>query len=162
MNRSTVSFRLNGNSVQVQVAPHELLVDVLRNKLELTGTKKGCGSGECGACTVLLDGRPVSSCLILARRAAKKEIITIEGLGDYRNLHILQEKFITYGAVQCGFCAPGMILSTYALLKTNPEPTTTEIREAISGNLCRCSGYSKIVEAIQDVIYTPKQGLEVR
>jgi carbon-monoxide dehydrogenase small subunit len=160
MNRSTLSFRLNGNPIQIEVAPHELLVDVLRNQLKLTGTKKGCGSGECGACTVLLDGRPVSSCLILARRAAGREITTIEGLVDSMNLHILQEKFITHGAVQCGFCAPGMILSTHSLLETNPEPTTSEIREAISGNLCRCSGYSKIVEAIQDVISTRKRGPE--
>ncbi|NSW83590.1 MAG: (2Fe-2S)-binding protein [Syntrophothermus sp.] len=146
----TITLTVNGQTYQVDVEPHALLVDVLRDKLGLTGTKKGCGTGECGACTVLMDGQPVNSCLVLAVRAQGKEIITIEGLGDPQNLHPLQKAFIKNGAVQCGFCAPGMLLSAKALLDRNPRPSEKEIRQAIAGNICRCSGYVKIVKAIQE------------
>lgn len=146
-----IELRVNGTSVRVRVQPQDLLVDVLRDQLGLIGTKKGCGTGECGACTVLLDGRPVNACLILALRAQGKEILTIEGLGTPENLHPLQESFIERGAVQCGFCAPGMLLAAKALLDQNPHPTEPEIRQAIAGNLCRCTGYAKIVQAIEAV-----------
>ncbi len=151
MNKRQIELRVNGRSYIVEVSPQDLLVDVLRDHLGLTGTKVGCGTGECGACTVLLDGRPVNACLILAWRAQKKEILTIEGLGTPGNLHPLQESFIAHGAVQCGFCAPGMLLAAKALLDQNPHPTDVEIRRAIAGNLCRCTGYAKIVQAIQAV-----------
>ena len=146
-----IELKVNGTAVRVLVKPQDLLVDVLRDQLGLIGTKKGCGTGECGACTVLLDGRPVNACLILALRARNKEILTIEGLGSPQNLHPLHESFIERGAVQCGFCAPGMLLSAKALLDQNAHPTEPEIRQAIAGNICRCTGYAKIVEAIKAV-----------
>ncbi len=146
-----IEFKVNGERVQVSVKPQDLLVDVLRDRLGLIGTKKGCGTGECGACTVIMNGRLINACLLLALRAHGKEILTIEGLGTPEHLHPLQESFIEHGAVQCGFCAPGMLLSAKALLDSNPHPTEHEIRYAIAGNLCRCTGYGKIVQAIQAV-----------
>jgi carbon-monoxide dehydrogenase small subunit len=142
---------VNSKPVEVKVDPTWTLLYVLREELKLTGTKKGCEKGDCGACTVLLQGKPVNSCLVLALQAEGKEIETIEGLGRADDLHPLQKSFIANGAVQCGFCTPGMLLSAAALLKKNPSPTEKEIRTAISGNLCRCTGYQKIVKAIQGV-----------
>lgn len=145
----SIRLNVNGTVYQVVVEPDEILLDVLRDRLHLTGTKKGCGTGECGACTVLLDGKPVNSCLILAVRAEGKDVMTIEGLGTPDNLHPLQKAFIDNGAVQCGFCGPGMLLSSKALLDHNPHPTEGEIRTGLAGNLCRCTGYTKIVKAVQ-------------
>jgi aerobic-type carbon monoxide dehydrogenase small subunit (CoxS/CutS family) len=142
---------VNGRAVEAMVNPTWTLLKVLREELGLTGTKKGCERGDCGACTVLLDGKPVNSCLVLALQAEGKKVETIEGIGTAENLHPLQKSFIKNGAVQCGFCTPGMLLSALALLRKNPNPTRQEIRRAISGNLCRCTGYAKIVKAIQDV-----------
>ncbi|MCL4442166.1 MAG: (2Fe-2S)-binding protein [Firmicutes bacterium] len=154
----TITLTVNGQSYQVKVEPQALLVDVLRDKLGLTGTKKGCGTGECGACTVLIGGDPVNSCLILAVRTQGKEITTIEGLGNPQHLHPLQKAFINNGAIQCGFCAPGMLLSAKALLDQNPNPTEKEIRQGIAGNICRCSGYAKIVKAVQEVVAMTREG----
>ncbi len=153
-----IELRVNGHLHQVAVKPQDLLVDVLREQIGLTGTKKGCGTGECGACTVLIDGRPVNACLVLAVRAQNKEILTIEGLGTPEHLHPLQEAFIMNAAVQCGFCAPGMLLAAKALLDKNRFPTEREIRQALSGNLCRCTGYAKIVQAIQSAAQAMAQG----
>lgn len=143
-----IQLKVNGEMYEVSVKPNETLLDVIRYKLELTGTKKGCDTGQCGSCTVLLDGKPVNSCLILALEAHGKEILTIEGLAKNGQLHPLQEAFIQEGAVQCGYCTPGMLLSAKALLDENPTPTEEEVKEAIAGNLCRCTGYVKIVTAI--------------
>ncbi|MGD8474420.1 MAG: (2Fe-2S)-binding protein [Anaerolineae bacterium] len=142
---------VNGKSVEVQVAPDELLVDVLRDRLGLTGTKVGCNEGECGACTVIMEGQAVLSCLIPAMRAQGKQITTIEGLSDGDTLHPLQQAFVEHGAVQCGYCIPGFIMSAKALLDRNAHPTRDEIKEAVAGNLCRCTGYVKILEAIESV-----------
>ena len=142
---------LNGEAVSLQVRPTKLLVDLLREDLGLTGTKKGCGSGECGACTVLLNGKPVNSCLMLALEAAGKNITTIEGLAPRGELHPLQRAFIEAGAVQCGYCSPGMILTGEALLNENPNPSEEDVKRAIEGNICRCTGYYKIIEAILNV-----------
>lgn len=147
MTRS-IELKVNGETYEVPVKPNETLLDVIRYKLELTGTKKGCDTGQCGSCTVLLDGKPVNSCLILAIEARGKEILTVEGLAKNGQLHPLQEAFIQEGAVQCGYCTPGMLLSAKALLDENPNPTEEEVKEAIAGNLCRCTGYVKIVTAI--------------
>jgi aerobic carbon-monoxide dehydrogenase small subunit len=147
----TIKFTLNGANIEVSVPPHWTLLRVLREKLGLTGTKEGCGIGECGACTVLSDGAPVHSCLILAPKVEGREIQTIEGLGTRESLHPLQQSFIEHGAVQCGFCTPGMLMSSKALLERNPHPTREEVKEAISGNLCRCTGYYQIIEAIEAV-----------
>ena len=144
-----LTMKLNGEQVTVEVNPDALLVDVLRNQLELTGTKEACGEGECGACTVLLDGEPVTSCLVPALKAQGREVTTVEGLASGGGLHLLQKAFIEYGAVQCGYCTPGMLMSAKALLDRNRQPTEEEIRQAISGNLCRCTGYIKIVDAIK-------------
>jgi aerobic carbon-monoxide dehydrogenase small subunit len=149
MNERVIDLIVNGESVEVPVDPSETLLQVLRNKLQLTGTKEACGLGECGACTVIMDGKAVNSCLVLAVEAAGSEITTIEGLKNGPELHPIQQAFIEQGAVQCGFCTPGMILSAKALLDVNPRPTELQIREAIEGNLCRCTGYVKIVEAIK-------------
>jgi carbon-monoxide dehydrogenase small subunit len=145
----TLTMRLNGQEVAVEVKPDALLVDVLRDQLELTGTKEACGEGECGACTVLLDGEPVTSCLIPALKAQRREVMTVEGLSPAGELHPLQRAFVEHGAVQCGYCTPGMLMSAKAFLDANPRPTEEEIRQAISGNLCRCTGYLKIIEAIK-------------
>jgi len=157
----TVKLTVNGQVYLVDVEPHALLVDVLRDKLGLTGTKKGCGTGECGACTVLLDGEPINSCLFLAVRADGKNIVTIEGLGDPRHLHPLQKSFIENGAVQCGFCAPGMLLSAKSLLDHNPDPDEKAIREGIAGNICRCTGYVKIVKAIREAATELREGRDL-
>ncbi len=145
----TLTMRLNGQEMTVEVKCDALLVDVLRDQLELTGTKVACGEGECGACTVLLDGEPVISCLTPALKAQGKEVMTVEGLASAGELHPLQRAFIEHGAVQCGYCTPGMLMSAKALLDRNPHPSEEQIKEAISGNLCRCTGYVKIIEAIR-------------
>jgi aerobic-type carbon monoxide dehydrogenase small subunit (CoxS/CutS family) len=147
---TTLTMTLNGEEVTVEVKPSTLLVEVLRDQLELTGTKVACGEGECGACTVLLDGKPVNSCLMPALKAQGREVLTVEGLAPLGELHPLQKAFVGHGAVQCGYCTPGMLMSAKALLDHNPNPTEDEVRLAISGNLCRCTGYAKIVEAILD------------
>jgi len=146
-----VSFELNGKTMEVEVPPHWTLLRLLRERLGLTGTKEGCGIGECGACTVLLDGLPVNSCLILVPKVEGRRVETVEGLGGRESLHPLQRSFIEHGAVQCGFCTPGMLMSAKALLEKNPKPTREEIKEAISGNLCRCTGYQQIIEAIEAI-----------
>lgn len=143
------SFTVNGSEYEVIVEPHMLLVDVLRDGLGLIGTKYACGAGDCGACTVLIDGRPAFSCLTLAATAVGKSIVTIEGLAEGGELHPLQQAFVDAGAIQCGFCTPGMILSAKALLDENSEPSRDEIKRALAGNLCRCTGYVKIVEAVE-------------
>lgn len=150
--KQSIQFTLNGESIQMEVEPNLTLLQVLRHQLELTGTKEGCGMGECGACTVLINGKTVNSCLFPIMEAEGKSIITIEGLVDAEgNLHPLQRSFVENGAVQCGFCTPGMVLSAKALLDENPNPTEEEIRKAISGNLCRCTGYLQIIRAIKEV-----------
>ncbi|HEY3425410.1 MAG TPA: (2Fe-2S)-binding protein [Negativicutes bacterium] len=151
MNKTLISFILNGQKTEIEVEPELLLVDMLRNRLGLTGTKIGCGEGDCGACTILLDGKNVNSCLILALQVNGHDILTVEGLGSYDKLHPLQEAFIAEGAVQCGFCTPGMLLSAKSLLDENPQPTRQQIAKHISGNLCRCTGYAKIINAIEKV-----------
>jgi carbon-monoxide dehydrogenase small subunit len=140
---------VNGKPVEVRVDSAWTLLRVLREDLHLTGTKKGCEQGDCGACTVILDGKSVNACLVLALQAQGKRVETIEGLGTPEHLHPLQKSFIDHGAVQCGFCTPGMLMSAKALLDRNPHPTATEIKRGISGNLCRCTGYVKIIKAIQ-------------
>jgi len=144
-----VRFRLNGKPVETFTKPNDTLLNLLRRNLGITSVKRGCEVGECGACTVLLDGNPVVSCLILAPTVEGKEITTIEGISKEGELHPLQQAFIKAGAVQCGFCTPGMILTAKALLDKNPNPSLLEIKEAIQGNLCRCTGYTKIIQAIQ-------------
>jgi len=148
MNRS-IEFRVNGRNAQLSVGGNQTLLELLREQLDLTGTKRGCGSGDCGACTVLMDGQPVNACLVLAAEVAGRDITTIEGLGPDDSLHPLQQAFVDYNAVQCGFCTPGMLLTASALLDENPDPTDEEIRLFLQGNLCRCTGYGKIVQAIQ-------------
>jgi aerobic carbon-monoxide dehydrogenase small subunit len=152
----TLTMIVNGEPVSVEVEADELLVDVLRDRLGLTGTKIGCNEGECGACTVIMDGRAVLSCLIPALRAQGQEIVTIEGLSSGDQLHPLQAAFVERGAVQCGYCIPGFILAAKALLDRNPRPSRDEIKEAVAGNLCRCTGYVKILEAIESVAGPPR------
>ena len=149
MSKRVLSFTLNGDPTEVIVKDNMTLLDLLRDKLGLTGTKKGCEQGECGACTVMLDGKPVNSCCTLAVECEGREVVTIEGIAKGGKLHPIQRQFIEKWALQCGYCTPGMIMSAKALLDVNPHPTELEIREAIEGNLCRCTGYAKIVEAIQ-------------
>jgi carbon-monoxide dehydrogenase small subunit len=144
-----LKFWLNGQLTEVEVEPDEPLVEVLRERLKMSGVKKGCGEGECGSCTVLLNGKPVVSCLLPALKAQGQKVTTIEGLAPGDELHPIQEAFLEAGAVQCGFCTPGMILSTKALLDCNPEPGDEEITEALSGNICRCTGYVQIKEAVK-------------
>lgn len=144
-----IKFKVNGKSYNIDVCPSIRLIDLLRDELELTGTKEGCGEGECGSCTVIMDGKAVNSCLVLAPQVDGKEIITVEGLAEDEQLDLLQQKFLEHSAVECGFCTPGMLMSAKALLMRNPHPTDEEIRTAIAGNLCRCAGYSKVVAAIK-------------
>ncbi len=148
--KKTIRFTLNGEPVEVDIQPHFTLLQLLREELELTGTKEGCGMGECGACTVLLDGRAINSCIFPAMEAEGRSITTIEGMGDAKGgLHPIQRAFVQHGAVQCGFCTPGMVLSAKALLDEVPKPTEEEIRNGIAGNLCRCTGYLQIIQAIK-------------
>ena len=146
-----IRVTVNGESSEFSVEPKRTLLDFLREDLGLTGTKKGCDNGECGACTVLLNGRPVNACLVLAVETDGQEVLTIEGLADGPRLHPLQQAFIQQGAVQCGYCSPGMILTAKALLDENPRPTEMEVKKAIAGNLCRCGTYSKVVKAVLSV-----------
>ncbi len=147
--KQIVELKVNGLSYDVAIRPEELLIDVLRQKLELIGTKKGCGQGDCGTCTVLIDGKRALACMTLAIACQGKEILTIEGMEDQGELHPIQEAFLDKGAVQCGFCTPGMIMSTKALLDENPNPSRDEIKRGLSGNLCRCTGYIKIFDAVE-------------
>jgi len=147
-----ISFELNYEQVTLEVEAKELLVDMLRERLGLTGTKMACGTGDCGACTIIIDGEAVRSCILLAASVNKKTLLTIEGLGGVKNVHPLQQAFVDAGAVQCGYCTPGMIMSAKALLDKNPNPTEAEIKEALAGNLCRCTGYLKIIQAVQMAI----------
>ena len=156
--KQLIQLRVNGELHEVMVEPWKTLLQVIRDDIGLTGAKEACGTGECGACTVLVNGKPVNSCLVLAVEAQGKDILTIEGLAPRDKLHPLQDAFIQRGAIQCGFCTPGMLLSAKALLDENPQPTEEEIREAISGNLCRCTGYNKIVEAILEVAQSKEKG----
>ena len=158
MAKEIATFVVNGQQHEVIIEPHMLLIDVLRDKLGLTGTKYACGAGDCGACTVLIDGRPSFSCLTLAVTAKGKSILTIEGVAEGNDLNPIQQAFVDQGAVQCGFCTPGMILATKALLDENPEPTRDEIKTGLAGNLCRCTGYVKIVDAVEAAAAAMRDG----
>ena len=149
MAEKTIELTVNGSSMVIQIEEHRTLLYLIREVLGLTGTKEGCGEGDCGACSVLLDGELVNSCLVLAIQAEGKEILTIEGIGAGDNLHPIQQAFIDVGAIQCGYCTPGMVLATKALLDKVPNPCEEEIRRGLSGNLCRCTGYQKIVDAVK-------------
>jgi carbon-monoxide dehydrogenase small subunit len=148
--KTIIKVNINGEPVEMAVEPNTTLLAFIREQVGLTGVKHGCGLGDCGACTVIMDGKPVNSCLVLAVQANGRDVITIEGLAQNGRLHPIQRSFVDNGAIQCGFCTPGMILSAKALLDKNPKPSEEQIRRAISGNLCRCTGYQKIVEAIQE------------
>lgn len=149
MAKQLLSLTVNGERHELAVDPRDTLLRAIRDHLGLTGTKEGCGEGECGSCTVLLDGKPVCSCIMLALDAEGREVTTIEGIAEDGKLHPLQQAFVEHGAIQCGFCTPGMIVSAKALLDENPDPTEDEIRAAIVGNLCRCTGYTHIVNAVK-------------
>jgi carbon-monoxide dehydrogenase small subunit len=148
MNKSEVSFKVNGQQHRVEVFPMARLLDVLREELHLTGTKEGCGEGECGACSVNVDGRIVNSCLVPVAQVHGSEITTIEGVAGEEQLHAVQQAFIEHGGAQCGICTPGMVLAAVDLLERNPQPTEADIRIALAGNLCRCTGYMKIFESV--------------
>ena len=156
-----LSFTVNGEEREVDIVPGEMLSDVLRQRLGLTGTKVACGEGVCGACTVLLDGHPVLSCVLPAKRAQGREILTIEGLAKRDALHPLQEAFVKHGAVQCGFCTPGQIMTSYALLQRTPDPTEKQIRKALRTRLCRCGAYPSIVRAVQAAARSLRKGESV-
>ncbi|MFH0823516.1 MAG: (2Fe-2S)-binding protein [Pseudomonadota bacterium] len=143
-----IEFTINGKMETLEVAPSETLLDMIRERLHLTGTKEGCGLGECGACTVIMDGMTVNSCIVLAVEADGRSLVTIEGIGTREKLHPVQESFVKHGGSQCGFCTPGMIMSGAHLLEKHPHPTESEIREGIAGNFCRCTGYTKIIESL--------------
>ena len=151
MAKQLFTLRVNDRDYELFTEPNQTLLEVVRDELRITGAKEGCGTGDCGACTMIVDGRVVTSCLMLAPDAAGRSIRTIEGLADGARLHPLQQAFIEHGSVQCGFCIPGIILAGAALLDRNPHPTREEIRRGIAGNLCRCTGYRKIIEAIESV-----------
>ncbi len=146
-----IRFSLNGKPLTLDVPPDRRAVDLLREDLGLTGTKEGCGAGECGACSILVDGKQKLSCLMLAAQLDGRDVVTVEGLAGKDALHPLQEAFIRHGAVQCGFCTPGMLIAAESLLRQNPQPSRDEIRAGLSGNLCRCTGYQKIVDAVEAV-----------
>ncbi len=150
--KQLIKINVNGTDHEVAVKPNHTLLDLLREQLNLTGTKRGCELGDCGACTVLLDGKPVNSCLLLAVEAEGKSITTIEGIAHGEELHPIQKAFVEKGAIQCGYCTPGMILRTKSFLDENSDPDLEEIKEALSGNLCRCTGYSKIFEAVETAV----------
>ena len=146
--KKPLQLTVNGDLRQVLVEPYYSLLDALRDDIHLTGTKKGCDEGDCGACTVFLDGKPVTSCMVLAHSAHDSEVTTIEGLANLEELHPVQQAFVDHGGLQCGFCIPGLIMSATALLQENPTPSEEDVRFGIGGNLCRCTGYSKVVEAV--------------
>lgn len=150
MSKIHVTTSINGDAVEYLCEPEETLLDVLRNRVGLTGAKEGCGTGDCGACSVELDGRLVSSCLVLAAEAEGKEVSTVEGMADGEKLHPLQQKILDHAALQCGVCTPGILVAAKALLEKNPDPTETEVRYWLAGNLCRCTGYDKIIRAVMD------------
>ncbi|MFT4961824.1 MAG: carbon-monoxide dehydrogenase small subunit [Paracoccaceae bacterium] len=150
MSNIHVTTTVNGDEVEFLCDPRETLLDALRDKLNLTGAKEGCGTGDCGACSVTMDGRLVCSCLVLGAEAEGKQIATVEGIANGETLHPLQKKFIEYAALQCGICTPGILVATKALLERNPDPTETEVRYWLAGNLCRCTGYDKIIRAVMD------------
>lgn len=150
MNKIHVTTTVNGDPVEYLCEPQETLLDVLRNQLRLTGSKEGCGSGDCGACSVTLNGRLVCSCLVLAAEAEGQEVATVEGIADGDNLHILQTKILEHAALQCGVCTPGILVAAKALLEKHPDPTEVEVRYWLAGNLCRCTGYDKIIAAVMD------------
>ena len=152
MTKNEVAFKVNGQSHRFAVFPMARLLDVLREELRLTGTKEGCGEGECGACTVIVDGRIVNSCLVPVGQVNGCEITTIEGVADEGQLHAVQQAFIEHGGAQCGICTPGMVLAAVDLLERNPQPTETDIRTALAGNLCRCTGYMKIFESVTKAV----------
>lgn len=158
MSKQLANFTINGREYETAIETRMTLVEVLRDELDLTGTKCSCAVGECGSCTVLIDGKPQLSCLTLAVNVKEKDILTIEGLADGNTLHPIQKAFIDYGAIQCGFCTPGMILMTKSLLDENPRPTKEEVKEALAGNLCRCTGYVKIIEAVLAAAETMRKG----
>ncbi len=158
MAKSHVSTTINGEAVEFLCEPGDTLLDVLRNELQMTGTKEGCGSGDCGACSVTLNGRLVCSCLVLGVEADGAEVGTIEGIGSNDELHVIQQKFLEHAALQCGVCTPGLIVSTKALLEENPDPTEEEARYYLAGNLCRCTGYDKIIRAVMDAAETMRGG----
>lgn len=143
-----IKLRINGVVLDLEVSPDQVLIDTLRESVGLTGSKKGCATGDCGACTVLIDERPVTSCLVLSATAQGKEIVTIEGLADETGLHPVQKGFVAQGAVQCGYCTPGMVMMATAVLDEEPHPTDAQIRAGLAGNLCRCTGYVKIISAV--------------
>ncbi len=143
-----INFKVNGKNTSVELTKNKRLIDLLRDDLKLTGTKEGCSIGECGACTVIINGKAVNSCLVLAQQVDECEILTVEGLAEGDKLNSLQQNFLKYGAIQCGFCTPGMLMSAYALFLENPTPSREEIETAIEGNLCRCTGYKPIIQAI--------------
>jgi carbon-monoxide dehydrogenase small subunit len=145
-----VNFKLNGKETSVTLTQNKRLIDLLRDDLKLTGTKEGCSIGECGACTVVINGKAVNSCLVLAQQVDECDVITVEGLAEGDKLTELQQNFLKYGAIQCGFCTPGMLMSAYALFLENPTPSREEIETAIEGNLCRCTGYKPIIQAITE------------
>jgi len=155
-----IRFTLNGKKTQVDCASDRRVVDILREDFGLTGTKEGCGSGECGACTILVDDQNRLSCLMLAAQLEGRTITTIEGLAGESRPHPIQEAFAKHGAVQCGYCTPGMVLAASALLRRNPDPTREQIREALSGNLCRCTGYQKIVDAVESAARVMNHGMK--
>jgi carbon-monoxide dehydrogenase small subunit len=150
MAKMHVSSTINGEVMEFLCEPQDTLLDVLRNQLNMTGTKEGCGSGDCGACSVTLNGALVCSCLVLGVEAQGAEVGTVEGVADKDQLHVIQQKFLEHAALQCGICTPGLVVSTQALLKENPEPTEEEARYYLAGNLCRCTGYDKIIRAVMD------------
>ena len=156
MPKQVLGCTLNGESVEVLVQPYETLLDALREDLGLTGPKEGCGTGDCGACTVHLDGQPVASCLILAMQVRGRSVLTIEGLGKHGALHPLQDAFVRHGVPQCGFCIPGVLMAAAALLTETPHPTEDEIRYGIAGNLCRCTGYTKMLAAIDEAAHATR------
>jgi len=147
-----ICFTINGEVKEIEVEPNKTLLTMLREDLDLIGTKEGCGAGECGACTVLVNNKPINSCLMLAVEVDGKEILTIEGLSDSINLDPIQESFLKHNAIQCGYCTPGMVMSAKALLNRNHHPTEEDVKEALAGNLCRCTGYQRIINAVLDVV----------
>lgn len=159
MSKRPLTLTVNGAQQEILVQPYQTLLEVLREDLGLTGAKEGCGTGDCGCCTVLLDGKPVTACLVLALQAEGRTVRTVEGLGDGERLDPIQEAFVRRGALQCGFCIPGAVVMARALLDENPHPTDEEIRWALAGNLCRCMGYTKWIEAVRDVVDASAGGM---